>query len=277
MRIKLADGLIAQNILVVLLIIFILLLPSFAGRIILGLPFLLFFPGYTLILALFPKKDQIGNIERLALSFGLSIATVPLIGLILNYTPIGITLHSTLFSITGFIFIVSVIAWFRRRGLDGADRISININLKIPAWGETRLDRTLSVIMVMIIIASIGILAYAIANPKVGEKFSEFYILNLDGQASDYPTNILIGEEASVLLGVVNHEQETVDYLVTIVVSQSIYSELQVLSIANDDKWEQVVSFSASSSGDDQKIEFLLYKDSQEEVYHSLHLWVDVK
>ncbi len=277
MRIKLADGLIAQSILVVLLIIFILLLPSFAGRIILGLPFLLFFPGYTLILALFPKKDQIGNIERLALSFGLSIATVPLIGLILNYTPIGITLHSTLFSITGFIFIISVIAWFRRRRLNEVDRFSVNINIKIPSWGETRLDRTLSIIMVMIILASIGVLAYTIASPKVGEKFSEFYVLNLDGQASDYPTDILVGEEASVLLGLVNHEQETVDYLIVVVVNQSTYSELQVLSLANDEKWEQVVTFSANIAGDNQKVEFLLYTDSQEEVYRSLHLWVDVK
>jgi uncharacterized membrane protein len=47
----------------------------------------LFFPGYTLISALFPRKDSLSGVERLALSFGLSIAVVPLIGLILNYMP----------------------------------------------------------------------------------------------------------------------------------------------------------------------------------------------
>jgi uncharacterized membrane protein len=49
-------------------------------RIILGLPFILFIPGYILIFALFPTKktDQgIDIIERVALSFGLSIAVVP--------------------------------------------------------------------------------------------------------------------------------------------------------------------------------------------------------
>ena len=58
-------------------------------RVILGLPFILFIPGYILIFALFPcrKTDQgIDIIERIALSFGLSIAVVPLIGLGLNYT-----------------------------------------------------------------------------------------------------------------------------------------------------------------------------------------------
>jgi len=37
--------------------------------------------------ALFPGKDDLDGIERIALSFGLSIAVVPLMGLALNYTP----------------------------------------------------------------------------------------------------------------------------------------------------------------------------------------------
>ena len=72
-------------------------------RIGLGLPFVIFFPGYTLLSALFPKRDDLSGIERVALSFGLSIAVVPLIGLILNYTPWGIKLYPILTSITLFI------------------------------------------------------------------------------------------------------------------------------------------------------------------------------
>ena len=59
-------------------------------RNILGLPLVLFLPGYALIAALFPAKSDLDGIERVALSFGLSIAVVPLIGLGLNYTPWGI-------------------------------------------------------------------------------------------------------------------------------------------------------------------------------------------
>ena len=49
-------------------------------RTLLGLPFLLFIPGYVLIFALFPAKKTdrgIDVIERIALSFGLSIADCP--------------------------------------------------------------------------------------------------------------------------------------------------------------------------------------------------------
>ena len=96
MTIKLRDELIPLNILGFLLIFIIALFPSSVLRIILGLPFILFLPGYTLTAALFPRRTDLGSIERVALSFGLSIAVVPLIGLILNYTPWGIRLPSLL-------------------------------------------------------------------------------------------------------------------------------------------------------------------------------------
>jgi len=58
-------------------------------RVLLGLLLVLFLPGYSLIAALFPRRDDLDGIERIALSFGLSIAVVPLLGLALNYTQYG--------------------------------------------------------------------------------------------------------------------------------------------------------------------------------------------
>jgi len=62
----------------------------------------LFLPGYALIAALFPSKNDLDGIERLALSFGLSIAVVPLIGLGLNFTPFGIRLVPIIVSLSVF-------------------------------------------------------------------------------------------------------------------------------------------------------------------------------
>jgi uncharacterized membrane protein len=63
-----------------LCIFFVLILPPLNEilpiRIILGLPLVLFLPGYSLIATLFPRKDDLDAIERIALSFGLSIAIV---------------------------------------------------------------------------------------------------------------------------------------------------------------------------------------------------------
>lgn len=64
-------------------------IPIVYARYLLGFIFVLFLPGYSLIKILFPKKE-IDKIERAALSIGMSIALVPLAGLVLNYTPWGI-------------------------------------------------------------------------------------------------------------------------------------------------------------------------------------------
>ena len=65
--------------------------PIVYARHILGSIFVLWLPGYSLIKALFPTKE-IDNIERTALSIGISLALVPITGLLLNYTPWGIRL-----------------------------------------------------------------------------------------------------------------------------------------------------------------------------------------
>ena len=103
------------NVLVILTILVTVLFPLEILRIVLGLPFMLFFPGFTLISALFPKREWINNIERVVLSFGISIATVTLIGLILNFTPWGLRIEAVLYSVASFTIITSVIAWTRLR------------------------------------------------------------------------------------------------------------------------------------------------------------------
>jgi len=65
------------------------LYPIVYARHILGLIFVLWLPGYTFVRALFPRKE-LDIIERVALSIGMSMAIVPIVGLLLNYTPWGI-------------------------------------------------------------------------------------------------------------------------------------------------------------------------------------------
>jgi len=60
-------------------------------RYVLGTIFVIWLPGYTFVKALFPEKE-LDSIERIALSIGISLALVPIVGLLLNYTPFGIRL-----------------------------------------------------------------------------------------------------------------------------------------------------------------------------------------
>jgi hypothetical protein len=81
-------------------------------RYILGSIFVLLLPGFTLIKTLFPTRE-IDNIERTALSIGMSLALVPLVGLLLNYTPWGIRLTPITISLLTLTIILSLTGLIR--------------------------------------------------------------------------------------------------------------------------------------------------------------------
>ncbi|MCX8188624.1 MAG: DUF1616 domain-containing protein [Nitrososphaeria archaeon] len=83
-------------------------------RYVLGSLFVLFLPGYSLIEALYPKEGDLAPLERLALSIGLSLALVPLVGLILNYTPWGIRLDPIVVSLSILTVSLLLTASYRR-------------------------------------------------------------------------------------------------------------------------------------------------------------------
>ena len=86
--------------------------PSMYIRNILGAIFVLFLPGYSFIKALFPKKE-LDNIERIALSIGLSLALVPITGMVLNYTPFGIRITPITLSLLALTAIFATVAIIR--------------------------------------------------------------------------------------------------------------------------------------------------------------------
>ncbi|MCS7098465.1 MAG: DUF1616 domain-containing protein [Candidatus Methanomethyliaceae archaeon] len=85
-----------------------------AFRIIIGSIFVLFLPGYALIEALYPEESNLSPLERFALSIGLSLALVPLVGLLLNYTPWGIRLNPILASLSILSLSLALISSYRK-------------------------------------------------------------------------------------------------------------------------------------------------------------------
>ncbi len=274
MRIRIGKELILLNLLVVLLIAAIILTPSNILRIILGLPFLLFFPGYTLVAALFTKRDGISGIERIALSFGTSIAVVPLIGLILNSTPWGIRLEPILYSIASFIFITSIAAWLRRKQLPEGQCFAVEFPFRMQSWGGASWDMVLSIILVFAVLGVLGVVGYVIVMPTTGESFSEFYILGVEGNTTEYPGDLVVGEEGKVIVCIINHEYEDISYHVEILIGGVRHNGIGPVVLAHEGKWTQEVVFAPVNVGERQKVEFALHK--QGEPYSQLHLWLNV-
>lgn len=279
MRIKAQSDLLVINIITGLLVIAIIFVPSNVLRVVLGLPFVLFFPGYTLVAALFPGQSQLTNIERIALSFVLSVVIVPLSGFILDYTPWGIRLYPILIIIAGFIFITSLIAWYRRRRLNEAESFAVSFRLNLSLWrGKNFVDKIMSLVLIFVILGAIGTISYVLAVPRVGEQFTEFYIVGPEGKAEGYPQELLLGEEAQVMVGIVNREHEDVSYRVEVKIDGVRRNTTGSVMLAPGEKWVESIDFTPTRPGDNQKVEFLLYRNGQSEPYlKPLYLWIDVE
>ena len=256
-------------------------------RNVLGLPLVLFLPGYTLIAALFPAKSDLDGIERTALSFGLSIAVVPLIGLGLNYTPFGIRPLPVLVCLSIFIFIMCWLAYIRRASLPETEAFEISfsaaaLSLKneILEKSESKLDRALTIILILSILMSVATLEYVILTPKEGEHFTEFYVLGPQGIADNYTTDYTLGQSGTMIVGVVNHEYRPVNYTMQVKLENQLLplpENLQHITLDHNETWEETVTFTPPLVGQDMKLEFLLFNETDKTTpYRDLHLWINV-
>lgn len=302
-RFKFLNGLLVIDILTVLLILIIAFVPNQIARIILGVPFLLFFPGYMLAAALFPRREGLEGIERLALSLVMSAAVSALIGLGLNYTPWGIRLVPVLYSVATFIILMSMLALYRRAGQENNPFIS-EFTIRMPNWEGRRLEKGLTVVLALAIVGAVAVLGYTTMNLKPGEQFTEFYILGNAGKAADYPTVFYIsqggvtgvsytagadkvsGALGRVKLGIINKEKKPVAYTVEIKIdnqSENIFyagnslGRLEGIELQHEEKWEQEIAFAPSKAGDNQKLEIMLYKNGEIDEENTLELWVSVR
>ncbi len=287
-------------ILAVMLIALVVLWPDSLVRQVLGLVFVLFLPGYAATAALFPENEQIDGIERVALSFGLSIAIVPLIGLALNFTPWGIRLNPILGWVGSFIISVSLLAWYRRVRLPSDERFAIVVDFKMDFRGMPLVDKLLTIGIVVMLIASVAVLAWAITTPRVGERFTQLAILGPGGMATDYPRNMTVGENKTVLLSVKSFEHRPTNYTIVIVLtnqtnynftveedsiawtqthSLSPYGGIaQDFSLEHLEYYNQTFNFSVTDPGT-WKLQFLLYTEGQpltQDSYREVHLWLNV-
>ena len=213
----------------VLLAVFIYVVPDNPIRIVIGLPFILFFPGYALVVILFPENESLDIIGRMALSAGLSIAVVPLVGYGLNFTSYGIRMEPLLWCLVTVDIVFCLLALWRRSNAKdpflpfkiGGFLAATKKNLK----SGKKFDSLFTIVLVIAIIFSVAGLVYITAVPRDSEHFSEFYVLGSNNTESNYPHNLTVGENAVVTLGIANHEQRTVNYTVEVWLANTTYAD----------------------------------------------------
>lgn len=305
--------------------VFVPIIRTSSIRVPLGLFFVFFVPGYVLVATLFPEarrsvaganasrsdspstesRTEIDYLERLVLSFGASVAMVPGVALLLNYTPWGTGPISVLVASTIVTLFLTATATVRRLRLPEAERFRVPLRrsmtrLRNEVIGPTdRAEMVLTALLVASILLAAGGVAYAVTTPADGERFSEVYVLseNDDGElvADDYPTEFDAGESRELVFGIDNNEHETTEYSV-VVVEQDVESdgdELEVdeqreidrfdIQLDHGATWQQQHDVEPTITGENVRIVWLVYLDgdvpsdpSMENAAYQIHLWIDV-
>ena len=88
--------------------------PMIYLRYVLGAFFVLYLPGSMLVEALYSKAGDLESIVRVALSVGLSLSLVPLVGLVLNFTPWGIRIVPITISLALLTVALASVSLYRK-------------------------------------------------------------------------------------------------------------------------------------------------------------------
>ena len=252
----------------------------------LGLIYVLYVPGYCLMVALFPREDDLDPIERIGMSIGLSIAIVPLLALLLDRLPWGIRLWPILLGEYGLMALCMGLALWRRH------RLAIALEVPyVPQWSwrprpwwrslpalEKRIYKLLAGALLIAALSAVWVFVV----PSPDEFMTEFYILGQEGLAEAYPREATVEEELSVTIGIMNRERDEHDYRIEVWVTESwsnkkqLVSQREFLTLPRRHGTEEGISWSMPWEGEDQIVEFLLFIDDQPEPHRQLRLWLDV-
>jgi len=253
-------------------------LPVEPVRIALGVLLVLFSPGYVLVSVLYPIRGRLAGAERIALSIGLSLALVPLLGLALNFAPGGIHLTSILLTLTLWTVVLAAIAWRRRLSVMAEDRFDLPLSLVINWCGKGRrpMDLAFGAVTIFVVLVVVGAFAWKIQQPTPGVLHTDFYVLGSGGMIQDYPTALRVGEPQDYNVGLVNHEAKTLTFSIEALLNGERVGEVGPLTLINGETWDSQIEVKPIQEGALQKLELRLFREKRQEVYRSVYLFVDV-
>lgn len=254
-------------------------------RLLLGLAYVLFVPGYCLAAALFPRADDLDGVERAGLSLGLSVAAVPLLALLLDRLPWGLTLWPIAGAELAVIGLASLIAAWRRARLPARVAFAPAPELRPRRWWRAlpTADRRVYTLAAGALAVAALCAAWVLLVPAPDTYMTEFYALGPAGRAEDFPRQAAAGEPLTVTAGIANRERATHIYRVEVWAQDTWQPERRArvgqtgpVSLAPGEETRVPVGWAMPWPGPDQQVELLLFRDDGAEPYRRLLLWLDV-
>lgn len=209
-------------------------------RVLLAGTALLVLPGYVVVAVLFPHRgavaapgrlstfrgpDGVSSRERLALAFGLSLAMLPVIGILVSISPWGFSESTVAGAFAAFVGVGGLFAAVVRRRLPPAKRFRIPIDrwttdLRGALGRGSATERAVNALVIASVVVALLAAGGALAVPQGGESFTDFAVLaeNDDGElvAGGYPDDLAANGSATLVTAVENREGEPTTYTVVV-------------------------------------------------------------
>jgi uncharacterized membrane protein len=260
-----------------------------------GLGLVAVVPGYLAMAALIPRADSADWAFRLALTAGLSLSLIAFIGIVVNFTPWGITLVSMTVSLLALCIVLAILAYVRRMALPEDQRLEATIPLAWMRWRDYRpTEKVLAVVLAVSLAVILPVLGISFMTPRPTPAFTELYLVGPTGNLTGYPLQMNVSTPATVTVVVANHEGTPTQYslgvhLLGLISRFNATSGQNETVVANDSTlntynstfadgatWELPYTFSIPSAGG-WELEFLLFRGSVSGTpYRQAHLLIVV-
>ncbi len=234
------------------------------ARLVLSVIVLFLIPGYLLQKRFLP--DQTNLPEVVGLSFGLSLALLPLLAVLIDLIPfLMLTTPVLAIATATMIFTLLLIDKFRPLATPAAGMI--------PPPPINRVDRL--VIMGLVIAFAVGFLAMvgALIVPAPANQFTAFYMVGEDGLAAAYPDEITPGTAQRLRFGVSNQENRAMDYRVELRIDDVLAGTHDRFTLAHGQTLEDDIDFRVDAIRPGAAVEVLLYADHQPQPYRTLRFF----
>lgn len=295
---------------------FILMNISNTVRIIVGLPFILFIPGYLLLKVLFPyivkDNSSIDSTERFALSIVLSISIIAILGIIFTFRSWTLNPEPLFVFLIVINYFLGIIALVQSRKQVSDKYYTLSFKSLFSTSSQNRLDMGLKSIIIILMFITVCIFSYAILAPRQLETYTEFYMLGENDAVADYPRNAALNEDIPLTIGIINHEYQSMKYTLEFWLvdqSTSISSSInhmwflrkETVSLEHyskdntynwESQWENTYNFSFDNRGvyklmillqlDDTKdyntvTDYRpIYESKLEDAYREIHIWLQI-
>lgn len=284
-------------------------------RLLATLPLVLFLPGYALVSVLFPAAERdareptaaavdaethprgIDLVERLGLSFALSLTVVPVLGLVLPVTEWGLSTGPLAAALGIVTVILAQLGAIQRLRVPEASRFTVApfASLLGLRRDESAIATATSVLLVVAIAIAVGALLVGLIAPVSSGGFTQLALYTEDENgelvAGDIEDEVEPGESVPVTIEIENQEGEEMEY--TAVVQQQALEDGAVVDRTTTQEFTADVPDNSSvtaeqtvvptaPAGETVRMSVLLYDDeppanpTAENAVTDTHFWVTV-